>query len=92
VVILDNLSSHKSEKAAELLKTLGAWFLFLPPYSPDLNPIEMAIAKLKALIRKAAARHTVEPAVDGGGTGVEPRVDSSHLGRPWAATPSRPHV
>jgi transposase len=56
VVILDNLSSHKSEKAAELLKAHGAWFLFLPPYSPDLNPIEMAIAKLKALIRKAAAR------------------------------------
>ena len=56
VVILDNLSSHKSEKAAELLKAQGAWFLFLPPYSPDLNPIEMAIAKLKALIRKAAAR------------------------------------
>lgn len=56
VVILDNLSSHKSEKAADLLKALGAWFLFLPPYSPDLNPIEMAIAKLKALVRKAAAR------------------------------------
>lgn len=56
VVILDNLSSHKSPRAAELLKEIGAWFLFLPPYSPDLNPIEMAIAKLKALIRKAAAR------------------------------------
>jgi len=56
VVILDNLSSHKSEKAAEVLKDLGAWFLFLPPYSPDLNPIEMAFAKLKALLRKAAAR------------------------------------
>ena len=56
VVILDNLSSHKSAKAAEVLKALGAWFLFLPPYSPDLNPIEMAIAKLKALLRKAAAR------------------------------------
>lgn len=56
VVILDNLSSHKSAKAAEALKSVGAWFLFLPPYSPDLNPIEMAFAKLKALIRKAAAR------------------------------------
>ena len=55
-VICDNLSSHKSEKAAEVLRSLGAWFLFLPPYSPDLNPIEMAFAKLKALIRKAAAR------------------------------------
>ncbi len=56
VVILDNLSSHKSIKAEELLKSVGAWFLFLPQYSPDLNPIEMAFAKLKALIRKAAAR------------------------------------
>ncbi len=56
VVILDNLSSHKSSKAEELLKSVGAWFLFLPQYSPDLNPIEMAFAKLKAFIRKAAAR------------------------------------
>jgi len=39
-----------------VLKSVGAWFLFLPPYSPDLNPIEMAFSKLKALIRKAAAR------------------------------------
>lgn len=56
VVILDNLSSHHSAYAAEVLKSIGAWFLFLPPYSPDLNPIEMAFSKLKALIRKAAAR------------------------------------
>lgn len=56
VVILDNLSSHKSAYAAGVLKSIGAWFLFLPPYSPDLNPIEMAFSKLKALIRKAAAR------------------------------------
>jgi transposase len=55
VVILDNLSSHKSDKANGALKRRGAWFLFLPPYSPDLNPIERAFAKLKALIRKAAA-------------------------------------
>ncbi|MDA9009528.1 IS630 family transposase [Alphaproteobacteria bacterium] len=56
VIILDNLSSHKSTKAEEILKAHGAWFLFLPPYSPDLNPIEMAFSKLKALMRKAAAR------------------------------------
>ena len=56
VVVLDNLSSHKSAKAAEALRDVGAWFLFLPPYSPDLNPIEMAFSKLKAMIRKAAAR------------------------------------
>ena len=56
VVILDNLATHRSPKAAAILKDIGAWFLFLPPYSPDLNPIEMAFAKLKDLIRKAAAR------------------------------------
>lgn len=56
VIILDNLSSHKSPKAAQTMRAVGAWFLFLPPYSPDLNPIEMAFAKLKALIRRAAAR------------------------------------
>lgn len=56
VVILDNLSSHKSEKAKAILKQRGAWFLFLPPYSPDLNPIEMAFAKLKAHLRRLSAR------------------------------------
>jgi len=56
VIILDNLSSHKSATAAEMLKQVGAWFLFLPPYSPDLNPIEMVFSKLKTLMRKAAAR------------------------------------
>lgn len=56
VIILDNLSSHKSPKAAEAMRVVGAWDLFLPPYSPDLNPIEMAFAKLKAHIRRAAAR------------------------------------
>lgn len=56
VVILDNLSSHKSEKASAIIKERGAWFLFLPPYSPDLNPIEMAFAKLKAHLRRIKAR------------------------------------
>ena len=56
VVILDNLGSHKSETAAGCLKEKGAWFLFLPPYSPDLNPIEMAFSKLKAHMRAAQAR------------------------------------
>jgi transposase len=60
VVILDNWPAHKSEKAAQCLKQRGAWFLFLPPYSPDLNPIEQLFAKIKAKIkahlRKAEAR------------------------------------
>lgn len=56
VFILDNLSNHKSEKAKTILKERGGWFLFLPPYSPDLNPIEMAFAKLKAHLRRIGAR------------------------------------
>ena len=60
VVILDNLKVHQSERAAAALRARGAWFLFLPAYSPDLNPIEMAFAKLKAHLRAAGAR-TYEP-------------------------------
>ena len=56
VVILDNLSTHKSPKAAEVLKAVGGWMLFLPAYSPDLNPIEMAFSKLKAHLRRIGAR------------------------------------
>ena len=56
VVILDNLSTHKSPRAAEALKQAKSWFLFLPPYSPDLNPIEQAFAKLKAHLRRIGAR------------------------------------
>ena len=56
VVVLDNLAVHKSAKAAQVLKKRGAWLLFLPPYSPDLNPIERAFAKLKAHLRAAGAR------------------------------------
>jgi len=56
VVILDNLSTHKSPRAAEALRKRGCWFLFLPAYSPDLNPIEMAFSKLKAHLRRIGAR------------------------------------
>lgn len=56
IVILDNVGFHKSERAELLVKAKGAWLLFLPPYSPDLNPIEMAFSKLKALLRKRASR------------------------------------
>ena len=56
VVILDNLSTHRSPKAARVLKQHKCWFLFLPPYSPDLNPIEQAFAKLKAHLRRCGAR------------------------------------
>jgi len=55
-VVADNLSSHKSPRVVELLTAKGCRIIFLPPYSPDLNPIEMALCPLKTLIRKAAAR------------------------------------
>ena len=56
VVIKDNLSSHKREQAERAIRARGAWLLFLPPYSPDLNPIEMAFSKLKSHLRATAAR------------------------------------
>jgi transposase len=56
VVILDNLARHKRPKAAQTPRQTGARFLFLPPCSPDLDPIDMAFSKLKALTRKQAAR------------------------------------
>jgi transposase len=51
VVVLDNLSAHKTEAAREVIEAAGATLLFLPPYSPDLNPIELAWAKIKSVIR-----------------------------------------
>jgi transposase len=56
VVVMDNLASHKRSEVGALIANAGARLLYLPPYSPDLNPIENAFAKLKALLRKAAAR------------------------------------
>jgi transposase len=56
VVIMDNLSSHKGPRARQLIEAAGARLMFLPPYSPDFNPIENAFARLKALLRKAAER------------------------------------
>src|SRR5829696_7520262 len=59
LVILDNLGSHKGQAARRAIRAVGAHLLFLPPYSPDLNPIEQLFAKLKHLIRKAEPR-TIE--------------------------------
>ena len=56
VVVMDNLPAHKVRGAREAIESAGAIVLFLPPYSPDFNPIEQAFAKIKALLRKAAAR------------------------------------
>lgn len=56
IVIMDNLPAHKVRGVREAIEAAGAELYYLPPYSPDLNPIELAFAKLKALLRKAAAR------------------------------------
>jgi transposase len=56
VVIMDNLASHKVAGIRQAIEGAGATLVYLPPYSPDLNPIEQAFAKLKALLRKACAR------------------------------------
>lgn len=56
VVVMDNLGSHKSAAVRKAIRDAGAHLLFLPPYSPDLNPIEQLFAKLKALLRKASER------------------------------------
>ena len=56
IVIMDNLSSHKRPAVQAMIEAAGAELRFLPPYSPDFNPIENAFAKLKALLRKAAER------------------------------------
>ncbi len=56
VVVMDNLSAHKGGRVREIVEGRGCELLYLPPYSPDLNPIEEAFAKLKGLLRKSGAR------------------------------------
>jgi transposase len=56
IVVMDNLSSHKSDEVRQIIEAAGATLLYLPPYSPDFNPIEQAFSKLKAHLRKASER------------------------------------
>ncbi len=56
VVVMDNLSAHKGKRVRELVQSAGCELLYLPPYSPDLSPIEEAFSKVKGLLRKAEAR------------------------------------
>jgi transposase len=56
VVVMDNLSAHKGGRVKELIEQRGCELIYLPPYSPDLNPIEEAFSKIKGLLRKAEAR------------------------------------
>jgi transposase len=57
IVVMDNLSAHKGERVRELIEGRGCEVLYLPPYSPDFNPIEEAFAKIKGVLRKAEARN-----------------------------------
>jgi transposase len=56
IVVMDNLTSHKGPRVREMIEEKGCELLYLPPYSPDFNPIEEAFAKLKGLLRRAEAR------------------------------------
>ena len=56
IVVMDNLSAHKSERVKELIEGAGCELVYLPPYSPDFNPIEEAFSKIKSILRKAEAR------------------------------------
>jgi transposase len=56
VVVMDNLTAHKGERVRDLIEERGCEFVYLPPYSPDFNPIEQAFSKLKASLRRAEAR------------------------------------
>jgi transposase len=69
VVVMDNLPSHKDPRVRELIEATKAKLLYLPPYSPDFNPIEMIWSKVKRLLRTAAAR-TVEALHDAFGTAM----------------------
>ena len=60
-VILDNFATHKTFAATKAMRDAGCWFLFLPPYSPNLNPIEWAVSKLKAHLRRIRAGTTLRP-------------------------------
>ena len=69
-MVMDNLSSHKGSRVRELIEERGCKVLYLPPYSPDFNPIEEAFAKIKALVRKAEAR-TREALIEAIGRALE---------------------
>jgi transposase len=69
VVVMDNLTAHKGDRVKELIEERGCELLYLPPYSPDFNPIEEAFAKIKAVVRKAEVR-TREALVEAIGRGI----------------------
>ncbi len=76
VVVMDNLSSHKADGVRHRIEKMGAEVLYLPPYSPDLNPIEKAWAKLKLLLRSAKAR--TKEALDQAITELLPQITTDN--------------
>jgi transposase len=70
VVVMDNLSAHKGGRVREIVEGRGCEVLYLPPYSPDLNPIEQVFSKVKGLMRKAGAR-TREALIEAMGRALE---------------------
>ena len=79
IVVMDNLSSHKGSRVRELVEGRGCELLYLPPYSPDLNPIEEAFAKTKALLRRVGAR-TREALIEAIGRALDEVTASDVLG------------
>jgi transposase len=74
VVVMDNLSAHKGEKVKEIIEGRGCELLYLPPYSPDFNPIEQAFSKIKGILRRAEAR-TRESLIEAMGRALEAVTD-----------------
>ena len=74
ILVMDNLSAHKTKKVRELVEEAGCELLYLPPYSPDLNPIEEAFSKIKGVLRKAEAR-TRESLVEAMGPAISSVTD-----------------
>lgn len=79
VVVMDNLASHKGERVRELIESRGCELIYLPPYSPDLNPIEEAFSKIKGLLRKTAAR-TREALIEALGVAISTVSSTDALG------------
>jgi transposase len=90
IVVMDNLGAHKGERVKELIEARGATLLFLPAYSPDFSPIEEALSKIKALLKKSAAR-TREALVEAMGQALEAVTPLRmwRAGSPTVATRSR---
>lgn len=93
VVVMDNLGAHRGDRVRELVEARGCSLLFLPPYSPDFSPIEEAFSKVKALLRKAQARHrdALVEAIGQALSAVTPndaRGWFGHCGYPIGAQPS----